>query len=641
MAKLCMGCMNPLPEDSLECRVCGFDITRDKNPDHCLPITTSLQGHYIVGRLMGEFPDHLLYLAYDRQMREPCFIQEFFPAAISRRDSIGGIQPLEGCDKVFEEYADRFRTTMRILARMRELPSVVPVYDIFEESGTVYAVSDYCQGMTLTKKIKLSGGRIPWPEARSIFMSLLSGLIQLSDAGICHLAICPDNILIAADGKARLRNFSISSAHRAGTDLNADLKTGYAAPEQYASDTTVGAAADVYALAATIFRAVTGTEPPAGDNRAKNGDDLFMSAEVAEELTQPVCVALFNALQVSPERRTAGLAQLRDQLSITPQVSALVDEANNDIAQVDDEEPEEEKKSGKGGLIAALVVTLILLAGAITGIVLLLIDRYSNDSGNGTNKNGNSAKATVSTVSTAPIEEEPSKPNTGEVKTKNVTRLMYEDIKDDTFNSMPVELIGYDYDPGMAEGAVLRQYPPADTMQKPDSPIYVIVNKPLSEPAMVTIPDILGWNRANARVLLEQVMGLKVVKEIGRSNSTYEENTICSVSLGVNTTVERGSEVTLQYSTAKKALKVPNLAGASKTEVETTLKMMGFLEVIIEEEASTLYDAGKVVRIPDAGLTKSVDTPIVIYVSTGAPVGTDPSLDPSSATDPSATDIPG
>ena len=54
-----------------------------------------------------------------------------------------------------------------------------------------------------------------------------------------------------------------------------------------------------------------------------------MSAEVAEELTQPVCVALFNALQVAPERRTAGLTQLRDQLSITPQVSALVDEANN------------------------------------------------------------------------------------------------------------------------------------------------------------------------------------------------------------------------------------------------------------------------------------------------------------------------
>ena len=168
--------------------------------------------------------------------------------------------------------------------------------------------------MTLTKKIKLSGGRIPWPEARGMFMSLLSSLIQLSDAGICHLAICPDNILVGSDGKARLRNFSVAAAHRSGTDLVPELKMGYAAPEQYYSDEEVGVPADVYALAATIFRTVTGTEPPAGDNRAKNSDDLFMSAEVAEELTQPVCVALFNALQVNPDNRTATVAELRDQL---------------------------------------------------------------------------------------------------------------------------------------------------------------------------------------------------------------------------------------------------------------------------------------------------------------------------------------
>ena len=66
MAKLCMGCMNPLPEGNTTCTICGFDPAKDQNPEHCLPVTTSLQGHYIVGRLMGEYPDHLLYLAYDR-----------------------------------------------------------------------------------------------------------------------------------------------------------------------------------------------------------------------------------------------------------------------------------------------------------------------------------------------------------------------------------------------------------------------------------------------------------------------------------------------------------------------------------------------------------------------------------------------
>ncbi len=287
MAKLCMGCMNPLPEGSTVCSICGFDPATDKNPDHCLPVTASLQGHYIVGRLVSEGSDHLLYLAYDRQMREPCFIQEFYPAGVGARDTIGGVQPLPGYERAYQDYAEQFRSTMRTLARMRELPAVVPVYDIFEENGTVYAVSDYCQGMTLTKKIKLSGGRMSWAEARPLFMALLPTLSHLNDAGICHLAISPDSIVIGADGKARLRSFSIAAAHCCGNELTPDLKSGYAAPEQY-DGSPVTAAADVYGMAATIFRTVTGNEPPAGDSRAKNSDDLFMSAEVAEELTQPV-----------------------------------------------------------------------------------------------------------------------------------------------------------------------------------------------------------------------------------------------------------------------------------------------------------------------------------------------------------------
>ena len=145
MAKLCMGCMNPLPEAGAVCTVCGYDPANDRNPDHCLPAASALQGHYIVGRCVGEGSDHLMYLGYDRQLREPCFIQEFYPGTIGRRDTIGGVQPMGGCERIFEEYANRFRLNMRILARMRELPSVVPVYDIFEENGTVYAASDYCR----------------------------------------------------------------------------------------------------------------------------------------------------------------------------------------------------------------------------------------------------------------------------------------------------------------------------------------------------------------------------------------------------------------------------------------------------------------------------------------------------------------
>ena len=610
MAKLCMGCMNPLPDENTACTVCGFDLSQDQNPAHCLPVTTSLQGHYIVGRLMGEYPDHLLYLAYDRQMKEPCLIQEFFPASIGHRDSIGGVQPLEGCDKVFEEYADTFRGTLRVLARMRELPAIVPVYDIFEENGTVYAVSDYCEGMTLTKKIKLSGGRIPWPEARVMFMSLLTSLIQLSDAGICHLAICPDNILVGNDGKARLRNFSIVAAHRSGTDLAPELKTGYAAPEQYYTDEEVGVPADVYAFAATIFRTVTGTEPPAGDNRAKNSDDLFMSAEVAEELTQPVCVALFNALQVLPERRTATLATLREELSVTPTVSALVDEAEEDIAQAeeDEEAPVESKKSS---LIAMLIISLALLLIAVGVIVFMLVDGLNGDK-KGSGQNDTAVTTTTTTRTTQQAGE-------GEAVVDDVVGEKYEAVKGNVYTGdMQLVLMGYRYDAGWDEGTIIEQYPAAGTAQAMNSPIYVVVNSSRAASSAV-IPDLKGWNKADAKKYLE-ALGFEV-KERTATDSTVELGKVEDTYPKAGIAKELGETITLLISDKQpdpEVETVPDLTGWDAEYAKKTLEYLGFT-VEIQLNPDSAYESGVVESVEGADTQVPVGSTVILHVSDRTP----------------------
>lgn len=609
MAKLCMGCMNPLPEDTDVCTVCGFDRTKDQNPPHCLPVTAALQGHYIVGRLMGEFPDHLLYLAYDRQMKEPCFIQEFFPAAIGRRDSIGGVQPLEGRDKVFEEYADRFRANMRVLARMRELPAVVPVYDIFEENGTVYSVSDYCQGMTLTKKIKLSGGRIPWSEARGIFMSLIGSLTQLNDAGICHLAICPDNIIIGGDGKARLRNFSIAAAHRTGTDLTPDLQAGYAAPEQYYAEEEVGTAADIYAVAATIFRTVTGTEVPAGDKRARNSDDLYMSAEVAEELGQHVCVTLFNALQVLPENRTASLAVLRDELSVTPTVSALVDEAQKDMEQGEQEENDTAPASSdKKSLIVMLIISLGLLVAAIVVIILLLLNNLDGKPADGASVN---IPAATTTTTTVPVGDG------DEAVVSDVVGFDYFDSRDDKFNGMSLELLGFAHDPGQPEGAILKQYPAANELQAVGSPIQVIVNNSRAS-VSVMIPNVAGWQQEQAKDLLE---ALGFVVEIRTATDPKQDKGVVEdVYPQAGISKEVGETVTLLVSDQEKPemVSVPDLTDWTEEYAVKTLEMLGFT-VQKEYNPNSAYDKGIVEGVDGAGTQVAAGSTVILRVSSKEP----------------------
>lgn len=535
MAKLCMGCMNPLPEGNTVCSVCGYDPAVDKNPEHCLPVTASLQGHYIVGRLMAERSDHLLYLGYDRQLREPCFIQEFFPAGVGHRDSIGGVQPLEGQEAVYEEYANQFRSTMRTLARMRDLPAVVPVYDIFEENGTVYAASDYCQGMTLTKKIKMAGGRLTWAEARPLFMALLTTVIHLNDAGICHLAICPDNILIGADGKARLRGFSIPATHQEGTGLPADLRTGYAAPEQYSAEGQVGVAADVYAVAATVFRTVTGNEPPAGNNRAKNSDDLFMTAEVAEELTQQVCVALFNALQVKPENRTGTMAELRDQMSLTPTVSALVDEVEEDMEQVEEQNKKGGKKKGK----IALFIGLGVLAVAVVTLVLILLLGGGNQP---EEPQGDATTTPAPTFSTtAPKTTDDSK----KAVVDNVLGMNYYDVRDIDFNGEMNVVLDHMIFSDKPAGTILSQDPEAGKEVASGSQIKVVISSGQKDESL-QVPDVSGWKAEHAELYLK-ALGFRV-ERVEINISTYDKGLVDSTDPKAGTVKRLGDKLTLRVS---------------------------------------------------------------------------------------------
>ncbi len=528
MAKLCMGCMNPLPEGDDTCRICGH-AKNATNPAGCLPCASALQDHYIVGKVMSRGNDHILYLAYDRQLKDPCFIQEFFPATLCQREENGTVTPLGGCERPFADYADQFRTIMRGIARMRELPAIIPVYDIFEENGTVYAASDYCQGMTLSKKLGQNGGRLPWSEARPLFMSLMSCVTHLHDAGIQHLAICPDNILIDQNGKPRLRNFAVADARRVGSDLTPQLATGYAAPEQYRDDGECGFATDVYGLAATLFRTVTGNEPPAGNNRAADSDDLFMSAEVAEELTQPVCIALFNALQVDPDQRTATVAELRNQVSTEPNVTALVDE-------VTEEDMETAPKNNTtrnliiifGSCLGALLIAVII-------ILSLLLGGQDSEQPDGSTDN------TLPTLTTTTTTNKKDK----QFSVDKVVGQNYYDLRETKLGGdMTVELKHLEYSSKPA-GTILSQEPKAGAVAGKETVIKVVISMGQKDEKL-TIPDVSGWTEEHAKLYLE-ALGFRVETALLQA-STFEKGLVDSTDPAIGTEKLVGDIITLRVS---------------------------------------------------------------------------------------------
>lgn len=551
-----MGCMNPLPDGRTECGICGYR-TNGQNPPPALPVRTLLSDRYLVGKLLEIGGDAAVYLGYDEVLKAPIYIREFLPDTLCERNSDGSLTVIAGCEGSYREYADKFRSHARTLARMRELSAIVSVYDIFEQHNTVYTISEYCEGNTLETRLALAGGRIRWDEARPLFMPLLSALISLHSAGLCHLGISPENLILGNDGKLRLTGFRLPEARRVSTEVRPQLIAGYSAPEQYAFGQETGPMTDVYGLAATIFRTLTGNPPPDGSRRAKDSNDLFVPNNVAAELPDYVAAALFNALQADPEKRTHTMEQLRDQLSTAPAVSAMREddrrqtEAAASAASTAVEEPEEDdaeetpKKSSRTKyailIVAAVFILLLLLAGTV--LLLLFPDAFGGNKDESSSSNDSS----IATIYTT-------EPTTGttlavqkqQFPVQNVVGESYYDLKDDTLNGrMKLEVASLEYS-SRPKGEILRQEPSAENMAAEGSAVKVVIS---AGPETITVPDVSGWNCQHARLYLE-ALGFKV-DEMRVVSDTVDIDLVESVS-EAGKQLELGSTVTIRVSNTKK-----------------------------------------------------------------------------------------
>ena len=548
-----MGCMNPLPDGRTECGICGYR-TNGQNPPPALPVRTLFSDRYLVGKLLEIGGDAAVYLGYDEVLKAPIYIREFLPDTLCERNSDGSLTVIAGCEGSYREYADKFRSHARTLARMRELSAIVSVYDIFEQHNTVYTISEYCEGNTLETRLALAGGRIRWDEARPLFMPLLSALISLHSAGLCHLGISPENLILGNDGKLRLTGFRLPEARRVSTEVRPQLIAGYSAPEQYAFGQETGPMTDVYGLAATIFRTLTGNPPPDGSRRAKDSNDLFVPNNVAAELPDYVAAALFNALQADPEKRTHTMEQLRDQLSTAPAVSAMREDDRRQTeaaASAAVEEPEEDdaeetpKKSSRTKyailIVAAVFILLLLLAGTV--LLLLFPDAFGGNKDESSSSNDSS----IATIYTT-------EPTTGttlavqkqQFPVQNVVGESYYDLKDDTLNGrMKLEVASLEYS-SRPKGEILRQEPSAENMAAEGSAVKVVIS---AGPETITVPDVSGWNYQHAKLYLE-ALGFKV-DEMRVVSDTVDIDLVESVS-EVGKQLELGSTVTIRVSNTKK-----------------------------------------------------------------------------------------
>lgn len=483
---LCMSCMREIGDEN-QCPYCGFHADSPQLAPY-LPLRTVVAERYLAGKLLDYNGDGATYMGWDLEMNAPVTIREFLPDSIAERREDLTLVPMAGCEITYRDCYQSFLELWRKLARMRGLSALILVFDIVEDHGTAYAISEYMEGVSLREYLLRSpSGYLSWEQARILFMPVLSTLGTLHSAGIIHRGISPTTLIVGKNGKMRITGFSIWQARTARGDLTAQLFPGYAAIEQYGFEGQQDPWTDIYAFSAVLYRTLIGSTPLEATSRVTN-DRLMVPGKFAEQLPAYVINALMNGLQILPEDRTRTVDQLRAELSAAPGTStAAIAYAGKEDAPYQEPVPSGRKKSASGSK-TALIAGLASIAACLVIFAVLSLTVWREDIGMFF-----TGGASTQASSNAPEL----------VKVPDFRGLNYNNIKSNTdyTNAFFFETEYQDSDT-QGKDVVLSQNIAYGTEVPKGSTIKLVLSSGNEE---ITLPDFKGQNYATVKLKLEEM----------------------------------------------------------------------------------------------------------------------------------------
>lgn len=260
----CLKCMHSI--NTGICPNCGFKNDTYEQPPHHLTPGTLLNNKYYVGASIGEGGFGITYVGIDTVLGIKVAIKEFFPNGFVSRGAkdTNTVTIFTGAEhQEYEKGRDRFLNEAKALAKFDSLPGIVSVKDFFYENNTAYIVMEFIEGITFKNYLKQSGGKLNPNLVFSMMEPVIRSLSSVHKKNIIHRDISPDNIMVTPDHQIKLIDFGAArETNGEGRSLSIQLKPGYAPEEQYRTKGEQGPWTDIYALCATIYKAITGVTPP-------------------------------------------------------------------------------------------------------------------------------------------------------------------------------------------------------------------------------------------------------------------------------------------------------------------------------------------------------------------------------------------
>jgi beta-lactam-binding protein with PASTA domain/tRNA A-37 threonylcarbamoyl transferase component Bud32 len=451
------------------------------------------------------------------------------------------------------EFVERFRREASSAAGLQH-QHVVAVYDRGEYDGTYYIAMEYLEGRSLKTIVQQEAPLDP-DRAIDLTIQVLRAARFAHRRGIIHRDLKPHNVIVDADGRAKVTDFGIARAGASDmTQTGSIMGTAqYLSPEQ-AQGHAVSAASDIYSIGIILYELLTGRVPFEGESAV-----TVALKQVNERPTPPSAYnpavtpeleeAVMRALEKDPARRypdadafIAALQAARDGTAtavLAPVPPPPLEPPSEAYAYP--EEPLAPREPREGGRWW-LWLLAVLVAGLGLAAVLLL---------------PGTQKVSVPTVVGADQANAEAK------------------LRQDGFRVNTV--------PKTAEqpaGQVIGQDPTGGTKVKKGSTVTLTVS---AGPQQVAVPQVVGLTVSSARGRLQKA-GLEA-SEREENSDTVAAGRVISVSPPEGQKVDKGSSVTLVVSSGKPQVQVPDVVGKSFDEAQSTLQAAGFKVTRTDKES--------------------------------------------------------
>lgn len=324
MQRRCLNCFNLFDivysdkEESEVCPYCGYcEGTPPKELYHLYPGVGLYNNRYVIGTCIGFGGFGITYKAWDNVLETVVAVKEYYPTGLVQRVP-GKPQVIIYTGESKEEYMqglERFLDEAKNMAKFVDNPNIVHVDAFFEKNNTAYLVMEYLPGMTLKSYLKSKGGRIGCEEVIPIADAVITALKEIHAGGIIHRDISPDNIMLCNDGRIKLLDFGAARFSDADQERTRSiiLKPGFAPPEQYQAKSKQGPWTDIYALCATVYRAITGVLPDESVNRVIE-DTVQSPIQIYSDIPERISNTVMKGMSIYPEIRFSNVDELKKAL---------------------------------------------------------------------------------------------------------------------------------------------------------------------------------------------------------------------------------------------------------------------------------------------------------------------------------------